>query len=578
MTLFTLRRATLLSLGLVVMFGCKKENLKQFNKPTDPVLKHILDLGFAREDIREFKDYYLVEGDIRFMKNQSPPTKQAHAGSLISYANRNVTVFLDISSFSGLTFQSRINNAFNNALNAYAGISFTCIDLSSTGSAGSADIVIKSGNLPTDVCGEGEFPVSGNAGPEVIIDQGEVGSHTEAQLTFLLIHELGHNIGLRHTDWSSAGESTAVHIDATPNSDANSVMNSGTCGYSFSALSSMDERAIQVLYPEIRYAAWGTGLGSAGSIRTGDFNADGRTDMLQIASGNSHVWLSSGSALVNSGTWGTGHGTFAETRVADFNGDGKADLAQFASSGNSYVWFSTGSGFSAQGLWGTGHGAASGLLLADLNADGKKDVIQIASGNSYVWLSSGSGFTYQGLWGTGHGTINQLRVIDFNADGREDLIQVSAVGNSYVWTSSGTGFTYLGLTGSGHGSIGNIFTGDFNNDSRVDLMQVSSGNAHVWLSNGSSFVSSGTWATGVGLASEIKVLDMNGDGSDDIIQIYEGASFRWLSTGSAFGSYRFWSSGHGFASENFVGTFNSGATVDIIQVSTSGNAYFWSSF
>ena len=113
-------------------------------------------------------------------------------------------------------------------------------------------------------------------------------------------------------------------------------------------------------------------------IRFGDFNGDRRTDMMQITSdGRSFVWLSNGSALVQTanparpdGAWATGNGGDPDyVRVADYGSSSAADMMQITSDGRSFVWLSNGSALvqtanpaRPDGAWATGNGGNPGYV------------------------------------------------------------------------------------------------------------------------------------------------------------------------------------------------------------------------
>lgn len=224
--------------------------------PSDPVVKRILDAGIAIEDIVEYGDHYVAEGDIVFYKEEpghddhvhGGQTEQARTTYLVAPAYRNVRVYLDQGSFSSLN----LNDAVNTSIAAFNAVG-SDLQFSRVYSASSADIVIRKNNsIGSGVCGRAGFPFS-NGRPFNNVDISETvliqyGLTSASQLRLLVAHELGHCIGFRHTNWQARGESTAIHISGTPSTDNSSIMNGGTCGNGWSGLSYYDGRAMEILY------------------------------------------------------------------------------------------------------------------------------------------------------------------------------------------------------------------------------------------------------------------------------------------------------------------------------------------
>ncbi len=247
----------ILALLLVVSFSCSDDTLDENDlnqSSSNKVLDRIVDLGFSEDDVIEYPDFYLVEGDIAFPKSDTLTTilKQARTTNIVT--NTVIHIYLN-SNFS--TINTKISNALDGAIDAYNALE-TSLDFERTTYQSQADITIScDNNLGTNVCGRGGFPyTNGNPYDKVLISETTLvtyGLTSYNQLLFLLAHEIGHNIGLRHTNWSQSGESTgsdgAIQIAGTPSEDDNSVMNSGTCGYSWGGFSDYDILALETMYP-----------------------------------------------------------------------------------------------------------------------------------------------------------------------------------------------------------------------------------------------------------------------------------------------------------------------------------------
>jgi hypothetical protein len=157
--------------------------------------------------------------------------------------------------------------------------------------------------------------------------------------------------------------------------------------------------------------------------------------------------------------------------VGDFNGDGKADMLAYT--GSNGVWavcLSTGVGFDCQNWRGHGGGEKNNAV-GDFNGDSKMDMAGYTGSNGMwaVCLSTGIGFNCQNWQGHGGGESNNA-VGDFNGDGRMDM--AGYAGNNGVWAvclSTGVGFNCQSWQGHSGGEKNNI-VGDFNGDGRSDMM------------------------------------------------------------------------------------------------------------
>jgi hypothetical protein len=181
------------------------------------------------------------------------------------------------------------------------------------------------------------------------------------------------------------------------------------------------------------------GVGSQWKAFTGDFNGDGRDDLLtwDPTTGTWQVALCDGTKFVPAGTWlkPWARGSYWSAVVGDFNGDGKDDIAVWIpASGQWQVALSDGTRFvPAQGffnnyIW-TAHAWAVGStwkpFADDFNGDGLCDllVVNTTTGDWQVALSKGDWFEPVHLafrpWAADPDM--QPFVGDFNGDGRYDI-------------------------------------------------------------------------------------------------------------------------------------------------------------
>jgi len=135
---------------------------------------------------------------------------------------------------------------------------------------------------------------------------------------------------------------------------------------------------------------------------TGDFNGDGRTDMFQVFRqwGSIPVCTSTGAGWSCSNPAATIYDSGSPEQqflTGDFNGDGRIDVVQtFRQWGSIPLCLSTGAGWSCSNPSATIYDSGSSeqrFVAADVNGDGLTDIIQVYRGwGSYpVCLATGSG-------------------------------------------------------------------------------------------------------------------------------------------------------------------------------------------
>ncbi|TCB92826.1 trypsin-like serine protease [Micromonospora zingiberis] len=216
----------------------------------------------------------------------------------------------------------------------------------------------------------------------------------------------------------------------------------------------------------------GTGfrVSSVPRLYVGDFDGDGRTDLLgQLANGTLRVWRSTGDLSADARLFSspprdvnTGFTTEAVPRIltGDFNGDGRTDLiAQFAD-GSMKAYPSSGD-LSADGrlfptteaakVVGTGWRSTSipRVMPADVDGDGITDLVaQLADGRLRAYRSTGdltsTASTFPGPYpyvGTDSNWASanrpRLMVGDLSGDARTDLVGQNADGTLLAFESTG---------------------------------------------------------------------------------------------------------------------------------------------
>lgn len=266
-----------LILTLIVITSCRKDvkeslpEIRLSNNVPLKVLEYFAENGFDTTKATMNDSCYVIEGDIAFKKSMIAENMKARKldqngrysyESLIAGVNEtNVTIRLS----GGLSGNERFEAALNDVSLAYNQVFGSRINIIYDGSNPFTDVVVTEAGLGPNICGQGTWPSSGSAGSTISIDLDEVEFLNHEQLVFLLAHELGHNLGLRHSDVPY----TNNLIPNTLEFDPNSIMRSNTCGFSFSNLTSSDVTAIEYLYPLITGSYLSNAINGPGDLTPG---------------------------------------------------------------------------------------------------------------------------------------------------------------------------------------------------------------------------------------------------------------------------------------------------------------------
>jgi hypothetical protein len=263
----------------------------------------------------------------------------------------------------------------------------------------------------------------------------------------------------------------------------------------------------------------------SGQWRTGDFNGDGKSDLAHLCCSNyMHTWFANGDGSFSIAFYSPGDlyqlqlGTY---RTGDFNGDGKTDLLHLCCDAYVHTWLSNGDGTYSAPLFDppdTYIVPLGSVYVADVNGDGKSDVLHICCDTYlHTWLSNGDGSYNVTIYSPpGHILAGGTwKTADINGDYKSDLVHICCPASIRTLISNGDGTYNFSAATSGmpgyQAQLGSWQVGDINGDGRSDLMHRCCNNdMYTWSSNGNATftvtnfapagglyeVQAGSWLTG----------------------------------------------------------------------------------
>ena len=275
-------------------------------------------------------------------------------------------------------------------------------------------------------------------------------------------------------------------------------------------------------------------------ITVGDFNGDGQSDFIstpQPGAGFTDLRLfladASGTKCTYSGTVPLLPG-FVKLYAGDFNGDGKTDIIQCQKSGGYTIYFvqySTGTGFTPVTQTFFSIQPNHEIRIGDFNGDGVSDVFVYYPGGDAcrTILSEFSdgvllplNYYVMGYLPTGK-KWDRVELVDFDGDGLTDVMNIDDNGYQLM-QSDNYGNKLITRNLSWPSKTNNINFGDFNGDGKTDML-ITGGNGTEWLtwqnclSTGTDFEEFDVTEKFNSLAKQIFVGDINGDGRDDFFAV-----------------------------------------------------------
>jgi hypothetical protein len=268
---------------------------------------------------------------------------------------------------------------------------------------------------------------------------------------------------------------------------------------------------------------------------TGDFNGDGKTDLIHFDVNNYvHLWQSNGDGTfsIKSFTPGGGYGVGVNNyryETGDFNGDGKTDLIHFDVNNYVHLWQSNGDGTFSIKSFTPGGGYEVGVNnyryeTGDFNGDGKTDLIHFDVNNYvHLWQSNGDGtfsiksFTPGGGYEVG---VNNYRYEtgDFNGDGKTDLIHFDVNNYVHLWQSNGDGKSIIfisdvTITEGNSGTTNAVFTVTLSNqvDTAVTVNYATANGTATTADNDYTAIPTTALTFNAGETSKTITVAVNGD-------------------------------------------------------------------
>ncbi len=199
-------------------------------------------------------------------------------------------------------------------------------------------------------------------------------------------------------------------------------------------------------------------------VGTGDFNGDGMADILwrNTSTGDLAIWEMNGTTILNANTAGLGNVPLNWTvvGVGDFNGDGKADILwRNSNNGNVAIWLMNGTTLtnSSTATFGNMPLTWSVAGTGDFNGDGNSDILwRDGSGDIAIWEMNGTTILNPNTSGVGNlSTVWSVsQTGDFDGNGKSDILWRDTSGDIAIWFMNGTTIS----SGAGLGTIPTTLT------------------------------------------------------------------------------------------------------------------------
>jgi hypothetical protein len=244
-----------------------------------------------------------------------------------------------------------------------------------------------------------------------------------------------------------------------------------------------------------------------------------------------------------------------ELHFGDFNRDGRQDMLCHRTS-DGYKWISnanslgrfTGTSWESAMNW-CGNGGR--LFIGDFNGDDRDDLLCHRMSDGYKWIahanSSGrfTGTTWEGNmnWCSHQG--GSLLIGDFDGNNRDDMLCHDVyTGRKWIAHSTASG-TFTGTTWESAMNWcvlpGGLSIGRFNQDNRDDMLchDLNTGTKYIAYATSSGTFTGTNWSAALNWCANesIQVADVNADGREDMICHDRFSGRNWISLAKSDGTF-----------------------------------------
>lgn len=248
-----------LGCSALVAMACGENPAGQRTETPDALVEAVRALGLRTDMIEDHGGFLLVEGDIYLPKAKLRASNQgrpAPGQPRYQYTTTNMVSSVKINQIkvdlSGLSSLPGWQSAAREAIAHWSGVT----DANVTMVEGSpAEITVSTTCTSSSVAAYASFPAGGNPGSTIYVNTCFGYSTSDAQKVHNMVHEFGHTIGFRHSNYVQMGESAgtvgANHVYGTPTSGnaTGSVMNGGTALNTWAGFAASDLTAVRARYP-----------------------------------------------------------------------------------------------------------------------------------------------------------------------------------------------------------------------------------------------------------------------------------------------------------------------------------------